>query len=196
MMRLTAKRLYIVLVIVMGLTFVLLILGAYMANMILATKAKSVEDARLVVMVLEEKQRQLAKARSDINKHQALADIARHIVPQDKDQAQTVREIVSIAERSGIKLGAITFPTSSLGDKKTQYSQLKPIKNLPGVLSLEITVQSESSSPPTFTGFLKFLDELEHNRRTALVTGISLTPDALNPNKLSFTLTLNEYIKP
>lgn len=195
-MKLTPKRLYFVLAGLLGIAFAVLLLGAYAATMILQTRAQSVRDARLEVMVLEEKQRQLTKARADVKKYQGLADIARHIVPQDKDQAQTVREIVNIAEQNGIKLGAITFPTSSLGDKKAQFSQLTPVTGLSGVLSLEITVQSDSSSPATFPNFLAFLDALEHNRRTALVTGISLTPDSASANRLSFTLTLNEYVKP
>jgi len=191
-----ARRLYFVLLAVVGVAVLALFGSVYVAGGLLKAKSKDVAKARLDSLVLEQKQVQLNKARADIEKYQALADIAKHIVPQDKDQAQTVREIVSIGAASGIKLGAITFPTSSLGDPKTPHSQLTPVKNIAGVYSLDITVQSDTSSPSSFASFIDFLDRLEHNRRTALVKGISIQPDASNPSRLSFTLTLSEYIKP
>jgi hypothetical protein len=192
----SAKRLSILLQLAVGLALIAFLLSAYMATKLLASKAETVRDARLKSLVLEEKQQQLGKARADIQKYQSLAEIAKSIVPQDKDQARTVREIVRLAEKNGIKLGSLTFPASSLGDKKSQQSQLKAEKGLPGVYSMQIIVQSDSSSPAPFANFLKFLDALEHNRRTALVNGISIQPDAANPDRLSFTLTLSEYVKP
>lgn len=195
-MQLTPKRLYFLLMGVVGLGFVVLVLGVYGADMLLRDKSAVVRNARLESMVLEEKQRQLSRARADILKYQGLANIAKHIVPQDKDQARTVREIVKIAGKHNIKLGAVTFPVSSLGDASAKNSQLIAVPNIPGVLGLDITVQSDSTAPASFASLLKFLDALEHNRRTALVKNISLQPDAANPGKLTFTLTLSEFIKP
>lgn len=191
-----AKRLYLLLKIAMGLAIIVLLLSAYAATQLLKGQSANVRETRLKNLVFEEKQRQLAKSKADIQKYQELADIAKSIVPQDKDQAQTVREIVTIAAANNIKLGGITFPASSLGDNKTPLSQLKAEKGLPGVYALEIIVQSDSSEPARYNDFITFLDALEHNRRTALVTGISLQPDVSDPSRLSFTLTLKEYIKP
>lgn len=195
-MRLSAQRLYYVLIGIVCLSLVALLAGAYGANTLLKGRSTVVYDARLKVLTLEEEQRQLSKARADIDKYRSLADIAKHIVPQDKDQAQTVREIVNMAAQNDIKLGAINFPSSTLGDSKTPHSQLQPVANIKGVLSLTITVTSDGSSPATLTNFVNFLDALENNRRTALVSGISIVPNPLNPNRLSFTLTLTEYVKP
>lgn len=195
-MKLSAKGLYYVLIGVIGLAFAVLALCTYAANDLLQKKSQSVLEAKTKGLVLDEKQRRLTKAKVDIAKYRELSDIAKHIVPQDKDQAQTVREIVALAAANGIKLGAITFPTSSLGDAKQPLSQLKPVKNIPGVYSLDITVQSDSKSPAAFSSFVAFLDALEHNRRTALVDSISIQPDLANPAKLSFTLVLKEHIKP
>lgn len=192
----TAKRFSVLLQIAVGVALFGFLLCAYAATKLLENKAQTVRDARLRSMVLEEKQNQLGKARSDIQKFVELAEIAKSIVPQDKDQARTVREIVRLAEKNGIKLGAITFPASSLGDKKSKQSQLVAEKGIPGVYSLEITVQSDVESPAPFANFIKFLDALEHNRRTALVIGINIQPDVSDPNKTSFLITLKEYIKP
>ena len=194
-MKLDARRLYYVLVGAICLAFAALVLCAYAANNLLQSRSHVVLDARTKGLVLEEKERRLAKARADIEKYQGLADIAGDIVPQDKDQAQTVREIVSLAQSKGVKLGSITFPSSSLGDNKPN-SQLKSVVGIAGVYSLDITVQSDAKTPPTFTSFISFLDALEHNRRTALVDSIVIQPDTVHPERLSFTLTLREYIKP
>jgi len=192
----TAKRLYYLLLGAIALSVVLLLASVYAANMVLEGQAKRLTDAKTRIEVLDAKQSQLTKARADIAKYQPMADIAKSIVPQDKDQSQTVREIVNLAAANGIKLGSITFPSSSLGAKGAEKSQLKAVKGISGVYTQDITVESDGSNPSSYSDFLNFLDALEHNRRTALVSGISLQPDAQNPNTLTFTLNLSEYIKP
>jgi hypothetical protein len=64
------------------------------------------------------------------------------------------------------------------------------------VYYLQITVQSNGSQTVPYNKFISFLDALEHNRRTALVSSIALTPDSKNSNNVGFNLTLDEYIKP
>lgn len=200
----TPKRLNLLLQGTVGLSIVILLGCAYGANLALQSRSKHTLDAQARSQALDEQQRQLTKARADIEKYRSLATIAKHIVPQDKDQAQTIREIVNLAAEHGIKLGMITFPSSSLGGAtgssarggKGTLSQLKPVAGIPGVYSLDITVQSDSASPAEYARFISFLDALEHNRRTALVSGISLQPDTANPGNLTFTLNLSEHIKP
>jgi hypothetical protein len=196
MTNLNAMRLYFVLLGVSIMSLLVLAGAAYGANMLLKEKSKVVHDAQLDVLVLEEQQKRLAKAKADAEKYQELADIAKHIVPQDKDQAQTVREIVKIADEHNVALGSITFPSSTLGDGKSQQTQLTPVKGIEGVMSLEISVRSHNKSPALMTDFLAFLDALEHNRRTALVESIALEPNDDDPRRLDFSLTVREYIKP
>lgn len=199
-MRLDAKRLYFVLCGFVVLALLVLAAGVYVANGLLQQKSRDVYSARLKTLSLEERQNKLRKAKADIEKYKELAEIAKGIVPQDKDQAQTVREISNLATASGVKLGSITFPTSSLGAKSTVKgttdSQLKPVESISGTYVLNITVQSDSKASASFDSFVSFLESLEQNRRTALVKGVTLTPDAKNPRNLQFTLTLDEYIKP
>jgi hypothetical protein len=182
---------------------VALLAGAFVANSLLSKESKKLVSQRLQISTLDAQASALTKAKQDVNNYSELSNIAKSIVPQDKDQAQTVREIVNIAARNGIKLGSITFPTSTLGEKATPgigssltHSQLAPVVGINGVFSLQIVVQSDPNSPILFSKLLGFLDALEHNRRTALVSDISLTPDDSNNSKLTFNLTLDEYIKP
>jgi hypothetical protein len=198
----SAKRLYFMLLGSIGLCIVVLIGGIYGASAVLQKQSKNLVDAKTTSAVLDQKQQQLSKARADITKYKTLGEIAQNIVPQDKDQAQTVREIVAIAEGNGISLGSITFPNSTLGGTGTgalanpKLSQLKPVKGIGGVYSLEIAIESDVTHPSDYSQLLSFLDALEHNRRTALVNGISIQPDAQKPGKFSFTLNVSEYIKP
>ncbi len=197
----TARKLYFLLLGAAILSIAALFAAAYGANFVLESQSKRLTKAHLNSLVLEEKQRQLTKARADIKKYQSLAAIAKNIVPQDKDQAQTVREIVSIAQANDIKLGNVTFPSSSLGNAgaaggKQKFSQLTAVQDIAGVYILDITVQSDSTAPAPYANLIDFLDALEHNRRTALVNGVTLQPSVNDPGKLSFTLNLQEYIKP
>jgi hypothetical protein len=195
-MKLTPKTLYFVLLGMAILAFGVVLAGVYGADSFLKGKSKAVHDAHLNNLVLEQQERQLAKAKADISSHQSLADIAQYIVPQDKDQAQAVLEIVNIAAQNNISLASITFPASSLGQANTKNSQLTPVTGITGVYSLNIVVSSDSNNAARYDDFLSFLNALEHNRRTALVTNIALTPDGKNPNLVSFNLTLQEYVKP
>ena len=195
-----AKRLYYILLGGMGACVVILLVGTLLANASLQKSAQGLIDAKTQSAVTDQEQSQLVHQRADIAKYKDLADIAKSIVPQDKDQAQTVRELVGIANTYGISLGSITFPTSSLGGKggeaKAKLSQLTPVTGIPGVYSLDLTVQSDTTKPVPYSKFLDFLSALEQNRRTALVNGISLQPDLNDASELTFTLNLSEYIKP
>lgn len=182
----------------------LLVVGVFVAAMqidqLLTKKSQDLVNQRLEIQTLDAQNDALGKAKKDVAQYQSLADIAKSIVPQDKSQAQTVREIVNIAAANGIKLGSISFPSSSLGDttsdSKLSLSQLEVVKGIPGVYSLQIIVQSDPNSPVPYDKVISFLGALEHNRRTALVSNLTLAPDSKNASNLSFTITLDEYIKP
>jgi hypothetical protein len=154
---------------------------------------------------LELKQAQLTKAKADVAKYSDISTVARSVVPQDKSQAQTVRELVSIADNNGIKLTTISFPSSTLGGTVGKpstgtggpnLSQLAPVKSISGVYTLQIIVQSDAQNPVPYEQFTQFLQDLEHNRRTALVSSINITPDAKDATKVSFSLNVDEYVKP
>lgn len=213
----STKRLYFLLIAAIGLMLVGLAGGAYGANNLLASQADKLTNLKAKSLALDQEQQGFLKAKKDIKTYANLEKIAQAVVPEDKDQAQTVREIVNIAAANGVKLSAINFPASSLGGTGVQssqgvassstvktststgggkLSQLVPVKNIPGVYNLLITVQSDSNSPVDYSSFISFLDALEHNRRTAEISTVTLQPNAANRNLLNFTLTLNEYIKP
>jgi hypothetical protein len=142
----------------------------------------------------------------DILKYAELEKITKSIVPQDKDQAQTVRELINIADANNVSLNTITFPSSTLGAGATgaaraatatpNLSQLTPVKSIPGVYNLQIVIGNNASSYVTFNQLDAFLRGLENNRRTAAVSSLTITPQQDNPNRLVFSLIINTYIKP
>jgi hypothetical protein len=198
----SSKRTFILLLAGLAVGLVALFAATYEAQGLIASQANKLRDQRLQIQTLDAEATALTSAKRDIKKYQDLADIAKSIVPQDKDQALTVREIVSIAAKQGIAIGSVTFPSSSLGGgvggttTNPNQSQLLPVAGIPGVYYLQITVQSNGSQTVPYNKFISFLDALEHNRRTALVSSIALTPDSKNSNNVGFNLTLDEYIKP
>lgn len=198
----TSKRVYYGIIGLVVLLCLALVVGAKVSIGKLATKSNNLVSLQLKLDSLNQEQSQLSDAKTEIKKYQPLADIAASIVPQDKNQAETVREIVSIANTNGINLSSVTFPKSSLGtpgkatSASLNLSQLTPVPGLAGVYQLPITVSVDPSQPVGYNQFLNFLSSLEHDRRTAQVTDILLTPDAKDPSLLSFTLSINEYIKP
>lgn len=181
--------------------FLAIIGGTAGGYMLLNNQSQKLSDLKAQDEVTKEQEVSLAQARADIAKYTSLDEIAKSVVPQDKDQAKTVREINTIAAESGISLQQITFDTSNLGQpgakpSGTGLSQVKPVEGISGVYSLEITISSGDTTPVPYNKFLQFLENLEANRRTAHVSTINVTPSEKNRNDVSFSLVLNAYLKP
>src|SRR5688572_28207434 len=100
---LNAKRLYLVLCGMVVLALGALGASVYFAGGLLQKQSGQVYDARLKTLALEDRQARLTKAKIDIDKYKELAEVAKSIVPQDKDQARTVREINNLAAANNIK---------------------------------------------------------------------------------------------
>lgn len=205
----------------LGIVSLLVIIGAavvYLGTSMLKKESDKLMANKLDNKVLEEQQVALVQANKDIEKYSELEEIAKTVVPQDKDQAKTVREIVKLADESGIRIGTVTFPSSNLGQAAAKpvttnsedggssstaakpaeptISQVKPVDGLNGVYQLEITVDSDDNAPVPYSKFIAFLKKLEQNRRTSQVTNITVEPAAKNPDYVTFSLVVNTYIKP
>lgn len=211
----TPKKFYFVMNGVNILLIILIICGVYFGNILLQNQAKKLTAAKTQTKVIEQQQVSLAQAKKDIEKYTEINNIAKSIVPQDKDQAKTVREINKLASESGIALKAISFQSSNLGqapaatpkpaegEKTTTpaaptqptLSQVKSVEGITGVYALEIIVSSADQQPVPYESFIKFLEKLESNRRTAHVAKITVKP-VDDGSTLSFSLTLNAYVKP
>ncbi len=216
----TPKRFYFVMLGVNLLLLIALVGGVVFGSVVIKEQANKLTKAKVQNKVIEEQQIQLTQAKQDIEKYTELDSITKAIVPQDKDQAKTVREITKLAEESGIILKGIAFNSSSLGQTAAPkaaepategeptttapkpatpaapaLTQVKPVEGITGVYALEIIVTSLESQPVPYTNFITFLEKLESNRRTAHVDKISVKPSD-DGSSVSFVLTLNAYVKP
>ncbi len=202
----TSKKLFFGMLATTGLLVLGVAAAMFGSLSILAKQSDSLVDLKLQNRVLEEQQTSLIQAKKAIEKYTPLDQIARKVVPQDKDQAKAVRDISSLASSSGIKLSGISFPASSLGQKNTtapgssktptNVTQVTPVNGIPGVYVMEITVQQDTAAPITYDKLLEFLGKLETNRRTAQVTNVTVQPNAKDRRLLTFNLILNAYIRP
>ncbi len=187
----------------------------YEMSGLLNSQSKQLNVDQVQINNLNSQQLSLINAKSEIKKYSSLYNIAQSVVPQNKDQTQTVRQIVNIAANNNVVIGSITFPSSNLGNTigssitgstttstsplyNPNLSQLVQVPNIPGVYSLPITIVSSTQlgQLATFGQFIGFLQGLENNRQTAQVTSLLITPNPQNTNLVSFTISLNIYIKP
>lgn len=207
------KRFYFIMIGATTLLSLLVLASAIGGDILFTKEAKKLSDLKVQSKVVEEQQTALVQAKKDIEKYAELDKIARAVVPQDKDQAKTIREINAIAAQSGIQLKNITFTSSTLGQApapapKTEgsdkpnpqaaqpgVSQTKSVEGIPGVYALEIVISPSDDQPVPYYRFIDFLEKLEGNRRTAHVSKITVTPIE-GSFGISFILTLNAYVKP
>jgi len=218
----TSKRLSLLLIGLIALLTIGLVGGTYGANSLLKSRAQKLLSLKAQSAALQQEQQSLKTAQKELSAYADLEKIAKSVVPEDKDQAEAVREIVNIAANNGVNLASISFPASTLGtspsgttvsptgaisatssssaassaSKTSALSQLAPVKTIQGVYTLQISVASDTTKPVAYNKFISFLADLERNRRTAQVNTIALNPDKTNPDLISFTLGVSEYIKP
>jgi hypothetical protein len=175
-------------------------------NKFLTKQNEKLTSLKIESSNLELVQNSLSTAKKDIELYSPIEKIAKTVVPQEKDQARTVREIVKLANESGISIASITFPSSTLGNSATgaagaaaasagTITQTEKVEGLTNVQSIPVTVTSDAARPVTYRSFILFMEKLEQNRRTSQVENINIQPSTDNRNYLSFSLTLNVYIK-
>lgn len=214
----TPKRAYFGLLIIIILLISAVFGGAYGINTLLAKQSSTLVALKTKVLALDQEQLSLIKAKKDIKTYTGLYNIARAVVPENKDQAQTVRQITDLAAKNNITLESINFPASTLGSSLASggvpppapapgsaaaatplsISQLVPVTSIPGVYDMQLTVASSTNVNhlATYPELINFLQALENNRLTALVSSINIQPNSQNHNLFSFTLIVNVYIKP
>ncbi|MCL5113333.1 MAG: hypothetical protein M1554_02525 [Patescibacteria group bacterium] len=215
----SSKKFHILMIALFCFSVLIFVGLTYESNNFFQNDAIGTNNLKAKLASLTQEQISLLQDKSDIKKYTPLFEIASSIVPQNKDQAEAVRQIINLATANNVVIGSITFPTSTLGNllpdtgvappasaikaapspaNSASLSQLTPVPNLPGIYELPITIQSstQSDQETTYPELINFLSALENNRLTALVSTISITPNPANPNLFSFSLSINIYIKP
>jgi hypothetical protein len=217
------KKAYYFIVSIVAVTLILAGTLIYFGLERLSEKSDEIAELKTTSMILEEQQVSLARANQEIKKFEELDAIARAVVPQDKDQARTVREIVKMGNDNKITFSNISFDNSDLGNKvkkapapqpeaneageesasseedlpppppPVNITQANPVDGMPGVFEMELSITSDINNPVVYSNFINFLEQLEQNRRTARVSSVTITPVE---GGLNFSLTLGVFIRP
>lgn len=183
----------------------------------LAHKSQAMVDLKTQSQTLNNELLNLEQSKKDVEKYAYFKDVAKTVIPKDKDQAKAVLDIFQFAKDAGIQIQSITFPTSNLGARTSRsttqdatsssassaaLSQAKPVSGIHGLYSLGLTITPQTSNTlpeslqVTYPKILKFLKSIENNRRTAQITEVVIQPPTSLNKSLSFTLTVNIFIKP
>lgn len=179
---------------------VLLVLSVFYGTSRLESRNQALQDAKIDREVINIREQSLFQARKDIEQYSQLEEVAARVIPQEKDQARTVREIIAIAERSGVRIANVSFPTSNLGTggaaatESSALTQATPVQGLPGLFELSLSIQI--AEPVPFANFIQFLEGLEQNRRTSQVNSVSIVPELNNRSNVTFSINLSVYLKP
>jgi len=131
----------------------------YIGNKFMTEQSKKLSELKLESKLIEQQATSLRKANKDIQQYSELNNIAKQIVPQDKDQARAVRELYEIAKEQNIKISSITFPSSDLGSSTkskqpstpspstsstSKITQAEAVPDIPGVYKIQTNVVMDS----------------------------------------------------
>lgn len=191
-----SKRLYQALAVGLILMGLLSVASAYYGQKMLSERSSELNQLKVKTSALEQQERSLIQAKQEIEEYTLLESVARSIVPQEKDQARTIRELVTIAQSVGVNISGITFPSSELGSEKSKTqdqskTQLKKVDGIPGLSQLELTIAINESID--YGTLINFLERLENNRRTSAISSIQIAP---SDDEFQIGLTILVYIKP
>ncbi len=214
-MNLSPKQLRLALIGLLALVALTFLITAIGGLKILSSKSQQMVDAKLQNKIVDTQLTNLEQAKKQVQKYAYFNDVAKTVIPNDKDQAQAVLDIFQLASRSGIAIASITFPTSTLGGSSTPtsatgsavsaISQAKPVSGISGLYSLELTITPQTganvpaSQITTYPKFLDFLRSIERDRRTAQITQINIQPqtnESRVSDAISFSLVINIFMRP
>jgi hypothetical protein len=216
-MILNSKNLRLILLGLLGLSFILFAIIIFLGLSALGSESRHMVELKVQSQTADNQLSNLEQSKKDIEKYSYFKDVAKSVIPSDKDQAEAVLEINQMADAAGLSIQSITFPASTLGalpsvssdtqdatsksSTTTAISQAKPVTGISGLYSLALIITPETGiSVPaakqvSYAKILDFLDRIENNRHTAQITEVNIQP-ASNNQTLSFSLSINIFIKP
>jgi hypothetical protein len=220
-MKLDSKKLSLALVGGLILSVIAFFIIALHGLSILNNKSHSLVDLKAQSQSQYNELINLVQAKKEVQKYGYFKNIAKTVIPDEKNQAQAVLEINQMAALSGMSIQSITFPISTLGGSSaaasavvqkdatststsstsSALSQAKAVPGIAGLYSLQLTINfaSAKDAPPdqqvTYSKMLDFLKRIENNRHTAQITQVSIQPASAG-QALTFALVINTFIKP
>ncbi|HEX5394895.1 MAG TPA: hypothetical protein VFW52_00880 [Candidatus Saccharimonadales bacterium] len=213
-MKFSVKQLRFLLLGLLGLCALAFVAITIFGLKALSSKSAELADLKLKNETADAQLTSLGVAKKEVEQYSYFNDVAKSVLPSDKDQAKAVLTIFKLAQEAGISIASITFPTSNLGGTGTSkatgsssaaISQAQPVSGIKGLYSLQLTITPEANSAlpddkvTTYAKFKDFLQRIERDRRTAQITQVSIQPEQIG-NKpgdlINFSLTVNIFMRP
>lgn len=214
-MKFSAKQLRFLLLGLLGFGIIIFVATAFLGLSALSQKSKELVGLKLKSKTLDAQIVSLGAAKKQVEQYSYFNEVAKTVLPADKDQAKAVLTIFQLANEAGIAIANITFPTSSLGagsgsasaagSTSTAFSQAKRVEGINGLYSLQLTITPEvgqtvpADKVVTYPKLLDFLKRIERDRRTAQITQVIIQPviDNSGPTTaINFTLIINIFMRP
>lgn len=224
----TAKKVnrYLLLLFAIGLGFSIYIVR-YASNW-LSTSSQDLIVLKTEVEQLQKKQSDLEKAKKVLAEKATDIQTLSKVLPSDKDQARVVQEIYAIASQANVTIDSVGFPSSTLGaqtvpkvvatpttDATTTgatpsssepapkpvatVSQATPVKEIPGVQSIELSIGTIKSKDASIKGvryeeMMNLIRLIERNRRTMQIRTIGIGQSEAVGGAPTYSLTLSIVI--
>lgn len=227
----TVKKVYRVLFLLFVASIVgSVMLVRYAANW-LSESSVELNSLRGEVTELEKQWTDLERAKKVLSEQSEYVTTLGLVLPEDKDQARVVKELYAIADQANVKIDSVGFPSSTLGAVTApkpatstetttntptnaavstpaatpvkSISQATPVKEIPGVQAIELSIGTIASKDPLIKGIryeemTKLLNLIERNRRTMQIRSIGIgqtqNPGAAPTYDLSLSIVI--FIKP
>ena len=160
--------------------------GYYFASKMLHERTSALSKKMAEDQAAEQKLSQLGDLQKQYKRLGPILPAIEEALPANKEQSKIALQLRNIAAQSGMNFAGVTFPASTAPGPT---SQTVPVG---AVLAIPVTFQLQGS----YDQLQSFLKQQENLSRYTSVTSLAITADPKNPNKLSFDVSLNVYMKP
>lgn len=185
----TPKKAFII---ISGLVALTILGGAtvyYFADKYLSTKAKEISTLKAELEIVEFKIANARNAESELERLSFIKEVANDVLPPEKIQSDVVGELIEFARQTNTRLGGINFQPTDAGPA-VALSQTKPLEGVPGVNTLPITLTVNAR----YEDLLRFLQQLEGNRRKMQVENMTLAPEE-STGRINSNIEINVYVR-
>ena len=186
-MKINARRIFYLLIAIN-----IILVGAIAATFILAnniagSKSKSIAYTKADIESNEQAISNLQTLERTVSQNKEIEEIAKKVLPQDKEQSAALAELDKFSKTSGVGIKQISF-TPGKGGGLVAPTSLK------GVSVISVNVHCDAAR---YDQLLSLLKLIENNQRRMQVTSVALTPSEITQGKLDkIDLALEIYLKP
>lgn len=174
----TAKRLYLVLIILLVVTVSGGVYSVWYANNWLTGQSQALVEKKLELISLNEKQQRAFESRNTLNKYSDLHGTVEAVAPTEKEQEKIIAELYKIAEENDLRISTLSFPSSELGEEKKKSET----KTAPAADSKTATPPATPTTPAAPAAPTNTITQTEKVDGLTGVVGLKITPSNITQN--------------